>query len=331
MIWVTLYSKEDCHFCDQARDWLNRLQDQYPHQLIELDIARDKSLTARFGEVIPVIEVGPYTLETPFTLIDLKVALAAASTGTRSESERQAPSSRDWAFRINRAAQFFTRHWVAIFNTLVFLYISLPFFAPALMQLGYPGPANIIYKIYSPLCHQLAYRSWFLFGEQPAYPSSLAEIDLESYTSYTGLAENDLLSAKNFIGNAVMGYKVALCQRDIAIYGGIFVAGLLFSLIRKRVKPIPILLWFLIGIVPIALDGGSQLLRFIPFDFIPVRESTPLLRTITGFLFGIMSVWLAYPYIEESMQETNQAISTKLAKAEERDRMLSDQQTSNPD
>jgi uncharacterized membrane protein len=217
---------------------------------------------------------------------------------------------------------------VAIFNALVFLYVSLPFFAPTLMYLGIPGPANLIYRVYSPLCHQLAYRSWFIFGEQAAYPSSLADTELGTYGSYTGLEEGDLWSARNFVGNAIMGYKVALCQRDIAIYGGIFFAGVIFSLFRKRVKPIPILLWFLIGILPIALDGGSQLLRFIPFDFIPVRESTPFLRTLTGFLFGFMSVWLAYPYIEESMQETHQAISAKLVKAEGKERLLSESDSS---
>jgi uncharacterized membrane protein len=324
MIWVTLFGREDCHLCDQVRDWLEILRDEYPHQLVELDIDQDRSLKRRFGEVIPVLEVGPYTLRSPFSQTDLKVALAAASTDVDLTNEQPVPESKDWAVRINKGALFFTRHWVAFFNTLIFLYLSLPFFAPTFMYLGLPGPANIIYKVYSPLCHQLAYRSWFIFGEQAAYPSSLANLDLETYGNSTGLEEGDLWSARNFIGNAVMGYKVALCQRDIAIYGGIFFAGVVFSLFRKRIKPIPIYLWFLIGIVPIALDGGSQLLRFLPFDFIPARESTPLLRTITGFLFGFMSVWLAYPYVEESMQETNQAISTKLAKAEEKERVLSE-------
>lgn len=325
MIWVTLYSKQDCHLCDQAREWLQSLIEDYPHQLAEIDIGENRSLKARYGEFIPVIEIEPYTLKSPFTYTDLKVALAAASTDQDFRTEVSTKPSRDWAVRLNRGVLFFTKHWIAFFSLLVFLYVSLPFFAPTLMYLGFTGPANLIYKVYSPLCHQLAYRSWFLFGEQIAYPSQLANQDLGTYGSYTGLEEFDLWSAKNFVGNAVMGYKVALCQRDIAIYAGILIAGLLFGIFRKRVKPIPIYIWFLVGIVPIALDGGSQLLRFLPFDFIPIRESTPLLRTITGLLFGIMSVWLAYPYIEESMQETNQAITSKLVKAEQMARVQSEE------
>jgi uncharacterized membrane protein len=74
--------------------------------------------------------------------------------------------------------------------------------------------------------------------------------------------------------------------------------------------------WLLIGILPIALDGGTQLLSSISINPFPVRESTPLLRTITGLLFGVMNIWLAYPYVEESMIETQALVSAKLASAD---------------
>jgi hypothetical protein len=41
-----------------------------------------------------------------------------------------------------------------------------------------------------------------------------------------------------------------------------------------------------------------------------------LLRTATGLLFGLLNVWLAYPYLEESMGETRAAVSVKLAGSE---------------
>jgi hypothetical protein len=46
-----------------------------------------------------------------------------------------------------------------------------------------------------------------------------------------------------------------------------------------------------------------------------MRESTPFLRTLTGGLFGVMNVWLAYPYIEESFAETRALIAAKLQAA----------------
>jgi hypothetical protein len=50
-------------------------------------------------------------------------------------------------------------------------------------------------------------------------------------------------------------------------------------------------------------------------SFYPIRESTPFLRALTGALFGIGNAWLAYPYIEESMQETIEMLNEKLTRA----------------
>ena len=41
-----------------------------------------------------------------------------------------------------------------------------------------------------------------------------------------------------------------------------------------------------------------------------------MLRTITGMLFGVMNAWLALPYLEESMIETQALITAKLAGAD---------------
>ncbi len=300
---MTLFSKADCELCDQARDHLAALQDVVPHTLIEVDIEAEPSLAARFGEQVPVVEIGPYILRAPFGEVDLRVALQAAQAGLAKHENMARGVGRPQAIRLNRGLLFFARHWLAAFNLLVLIYVGMPFIAPTLMHVGLERQARWIYTAYSPLCHQLAFRSWFLFGEQPAYPRALAGTDFINFGQATGIDENDYLAARAFLGNPAVGYKVALCERDIAIYGGIFLSGLAFSAVRQRVKPVPIWLWFLIGLVPIALDGGTQLLSAIPLPVIsallPLRESTPFLRTLTGGLFGLMNVWLAYPYIEE--------------------------------
>jgi uncharacterized membrane protein len=185
------------------------------------------------------------------------------------------------------------------------------------MDAGATGPATVIYSIYSPMCHQLAYRSWFIYGEQSAYPIEAANLPIRSYEDVTGLDPNDLTAARDFIGNEQFGYKVGLCQRDIAIWGGILLFGLLFGILRKSLKPLPMTIWFIIGIVPIALDGGTQLLSSLSIFSFLSRESTPLLRTVTGVLFGLMNAWLAFPYVEESMIEIQAMVSAKLASADE--------------
>ncbi|HMK08474.1 MAG TPA: DUF2085 domain-containing protein [Anaerolineales bacterium] len=314
MIRVTLYTKKECELCDQARTDLAGLQTSVPHRLVEIDVESDPVLLARHGANVPVVETGPYTLRAPFTATDLKVALLAAQKGAEGKPALEG-GARQRAVGRTRLVGGFARHWLAILNTIVFLYVAIPFLAPVLLKLGAEGPARIIYTAYSPVCHQLAFRSWFLFGEQAAYPRALAGTSLIPFGQATGIDENDLLAARAFVGNETLGFKVALCERDVAIYGGILLGGLIFAFVRGRLKPLPVWAWFLFGVLPMAIDGGTQLISGFPG--LPAgwvaRESTPLLRTVTGLLFGLMNVWLAYPYLEESMAETRATAKVRLA------------------
>jgi uncharacterized membrane protein len=194
--------------------------------------------------------------------------------------------------------------------------VGLPFLAPALMASGPlgAGAAKAVYSLYRPMCHQFGFRSWFLFGEKPYYeaPEFQARTGIEPYTN------EGRWQAKNFLGNPAMGYKVAFCERDVAIYGGILLGGLIFARVRGRIRPLPVWAWLIFGVLPMAIDGGTQLVSGFPIAPAgwAVRESTPLLRTATGLLFGLLNVWLAYPYLEESMAETRAAASVKLAGAD---------------
>jgi len=203
-----------------------------------------------------------------------------------------------------------------IFNLFVAFYLGLALLAPIFMKTGLQMPASIIYRIYSHMCHQLAYRSIYIFGEQPFYPRSAAEV--ESYLTYqeaTGFGEGnsyeEVLTARNYRGDERVGYKLALCQRDLAIYGGILLFGLLFALSGNNFPPIPWYVWLLVGIVPIGLDGISQLISQPPLGFLPYRESTPALRILTGSLFGFFTAWFGYPLVEETMLETRQIMQSK--------------------
>ena len=315
MMRVTLFYLDDA---EDVRAALNSMQEEIPHQLVEIDVSADNSLREEYGDRVPVVEVGAYTINSPFSEVDLRVALNAAkdSSATRSEGG----TSQTWGRRMNRGVQFFTRHWLAAFSLIVFIYAGLPFMAPTLMKVGATGPARVIYTIYSPFCHQFAFRSFFLYGPQAAYPRELAGTDLVSYGQATSMDEQDVIAARRYIGDERVGYKTALCERDIGIYVGILIAGLVYGFIRNRrsVKPLPLKFWFLLGIVPIALDGGTQLISQLGILPFPPRESTPLLRTATGLLFGAMNVWMAYPHVDQAMKDTNKITSTKLAVAEQR-------------
>jgi hypothetical protein len=67
------------------------------------------------------------------------------------------------------------------------------------MKTGQVNVADVILKLYKPLCHQLAYRSFFLFGEQAVYPRELAGIEgLATYETATGLDGEDMAAASAF-------------------------------------------------------------------------------------------------------------------------------------
>ncbi len=255
-------------------------------------------------------------------------------------AEQKNNRDRSRAVRLNLTTLWITRHWLRVALIIVGVYASLPWVAPTLMELGLTGPANVLYTLYSPFCHQFAFRSFFLFGEQPAYPREATETSVKPFEDYVkDLPEFDpnrvvslfgspqivgniydftpgfQAASREFVGNPQMGYKLTLCERDIAIYSAIFIGGLLYTRVRYRLRPVPIWLYVLLGIAPIAIDGLSQLLGNAPFNLWPPRETIPLFRVLTGALFGFMNVWLAFPHVELSMWETRQQILAKFARA----------------
>lgn len=322
MIEVTLYSRKDCHLCEITKKDLEELQEVVTHHLSIIDVDADAKLRNLYGFNVPVVKIGPYKLLAPIEKKDLEISLLAVQHGQDQEAKIDT-AIKEGQLRIpihwNKAdgvSLWLSRHYLALFNVLIFIYLGLPFLAPTLMKIGATTPAQIIYRAYSYVCHQFAFRSFFLYGEQIAYPRAEAGISgLVSFQQATGINGSDLLAARTYVGNSTLGYKVALCERDVAIYGGILIFGIIFSIFRRKIKSIHWILWLLIGIIPIGLDGFSQLISQPPLSLIPFRESTPILRVATGFLFGFLTAWFGYPYVEESMVENLKFMEGKFSQA----------------
>lgn len=239
------------------------------------------------------------------------------------------------------------RNWLRIVLTALALYISLPWLAPTLAKAGLAAPANLLYTLYSPFCHQFAFRSLFLYGDRLVYPLGRAGAAgasfevyaaesaayLEQYRYWSALyASGDAapapsaeelaeytviqqLAARHFIGDERLGYKTSLCARDLAIYSAMFLGALLYRRYRWRIRPLPLWLFLLAGLGPIGLDGLSQLLGYPPFEFWQPRETTPAFRIITGGIFGLMSAWLGLPHLERSMYDIALTLAEKLRQA----------------
>lgn len=266
---VTLYTKQGCHPCEEAKELLLGLQREYNLAIAEVDIESDKGLQKIYGPLIPVVALeGGKIFHSKITESQLRQALGEpASEVAPSGMTRTRMRGRDLVLILNRLILGIANHWLLLLNSTLGLLVGLPLLAPLLMAHGQTRLSNAIYFVYRYVvhCHQMPSRSFFLAGHQ-----------------------------------------MALCQRDIAIYGSMFLAGLAYSLMRGRVRPLPI--WaFILLITPMAVDGTVQLSGLL--------ESTPLRRLITGGLFGLACVWLAFPYLEEGFQEIREEATGQLSKA----------------
>lgn len=321
MVNVTVYFKENDSACNDVLNLLDELSHEINFGLVKVDINSDFSIKEKYQNDIPLVVVGPYQLKYPTTKQDLWIAIKAAEDRQgKLEMDKNYQKRLKQGSEITKTDNFslwLSKYYMLLVNIIIFIYIGLPFLAPVLMKNNMEAPAKVIYTVYSSVCHQLAYRSWFLFGEQVFYPKELAHVDnMKPYENYFGADSSDLSESRQFLGNAVMGYKVAICERDVAIYGSMLLFGLIFMLSGRKIKSIPWYIWILVGMVPMGFDGGSQLLSVVQ-TFFPkwalARESTPFLRSITGLLFGTMTAWYVFPIIEESMIESRSFVLRKIA------------------
>ncbi len=110
-------------------------------------------------------------------------------------------------------------HWLFVMSLLLGLLLGLPFLAPVLMHIGWTLPARAIYDFCSLFCHQMAQRSFFLFGPQTMFDVTQFPIAL------SGKLAADIQAFRVFAGNDKMGWKVAWSDRMVYMYGAVWLAS----------------------------------------------------------------------------------------------------------
>ena len=167
--------------------------------------------------------------------------------------------------RINATVNWALRHWLLFANGFVLLYGGIPWLSPLAHMAGFRWLGNVLFAMYTRLCHQKPAQSFFLNG-----------------------------------------YQVAFCQRETAMYTALLIGGLLFGLLRKQIKPLPVRVGLLL-LLPMLLDGGTQLVDDVLRN--PVLRGTNdtigsfnfWMRMATGVLFAVAVVWTVYPRLERDL------------------------------
>src|SRR4030042_532751 len=219
--------------------------------------------------------------------------------------------------------KFLHRYWIIPLSILLGLYAGTPFLSPVFMHIGWTSAAKVIYFIYSWLCHQLPERSFFLFGSGFTY--SLAEVQNAWQNTINPVIR------RQFIGNPEVGWKVAWSDRMVSMVTSLWFFGLVWWIVRRRVKPLP---WWglVLFLLPMAVDGTSHFfsdLAGIGQGFrdgnvwlaVLTRHSfqasfyagdawgsfNSLIRLLSGILFGVGIVWYTYPYMDKIFTTHDQA------------------------
>ncbi|MBM2826134.1 MAG: hypothetical protein HW403_198 [Dehalococcoidia bacterium] len=79
-----------------------------------------------------------------------------------------------------KATDFTARHWLFMMNSLNLAMVLGVVLAPLFAAVGWLWPANLLYTLYDPFCHQLPQRSFFIFGQQFA----VCQRDIAIYTAF---------------------------------------------------------------------------------------------------------------------------------------------------
>src|SRR5258708_32121618 len=152
----------------------------------------------------------------------------------------------------------------------------------------------------------------------------------------------DMLALRAFMGNAVLGWKVAWSDRMVYMYGGVWLAAAVYGWLRHRRIVYPLRLWrFCLLLLPMIVDGGTHWLSDLfggmahgfryDNDWLARLTGNSLptwfyvgdalgsfnswMRLISGVLFGVAVVWLAFPHLGRSFRESATTLREKLAQA----------------
>jgi len=276
---LTVYTKPDCHLCDELRPLLEEHTAAYDLDITEVNILEDKELYEAYKEKIPVVvaEDGRYGwLYPPITGPELRNYLSFARRGGRhvfvySET------------KLDHFLNFISAHWLFFVCLGMGLYVGLPWLAPIFAALGWWGLAQPIYVLYAVFCHQLPERSAILFGYEVA-------------TCWRCVALYGGILLFGILFGIARDHKVPWLQwlrRPLRWY------------------------WFVLMLMPIFLDGITHMLGYrdgllgdddVTFGNFFIGSQlfslNWILRIATGLLAALGTAWFIFPRMSRVIEES---------------------------
>jgi len=153
-----------------------------------------------------------------------------------------------------------------------------------------------VYNAFGHTCHQKLSRSLCIFNDGEG--RWIEDCVPQTGEYIKGLADS---RATEVTRDGATGYKMPVCARDIGLYAAMLFGAAVYPLVRelkdKRMLPA---IYLVLGILPLALDGGLQLgtillKAFEVIDF--TYESTNAIRFATGIIAGFASSFYAIPVL----------------------------------
>lgn len=282
---VKVYSKPGCHLCEDALQIIDRLTDQYGLEVAEVNILDDMALYEEYREIIPVVQVTDVRVGRVVAPITEPELHAYFSMAQRVIEDRRRGS----VVQPYRESRF--DRWAASIGQH---WLRLSLIAMGIF-VGLPWLAPVFAAL-----------GWW-------------DLATPLYTAYA-LTCHQLPERAGY----VLGYQVAFCYRNTALYAGVFIFGLLYMMARDRGAlrlqwlRKPLVWWgFVLLLIPIAVDGITHTLGLRDqFDW--MMDSTfgsfyigsqPLslnwwLRILTGLLAALGAVWFAFPRMQRAVDES---------------------------
>ncbi len=223
----------------------------------------------------------------------------------------------------------FARHWELAINGVFALVLAGAILAPGLMAFGWDDAASWLYRQYAPHDHQLPQRSYFLFSSDGGIKSY--ELD-----EILALGANQF-NLRAFVGDADIGFKMAMNHRMTAIFIGLLTGGLLWSSYAWQPRVTRFLL--ILFVLPMFVDAlthmaderlgtvwraGNLWSVWLTNGIMPESYYTGTaigtinwwLRTVTGMFFGLGTSLYLFPFFEHRFNAIRKELEPKLRKVE---------------